>query len=120
MTTQSVRINAATAKATFPRFDRANVFLMDPDKPREDPNDMLNRTFGGKMLDPHAVNHNCPFCGKTMNWELFTNHAEGCFRKWRKVVRGQRVHAVPALPVMPVSATIQAMPAAATSKGKEI
>ena len=113
---KSVVIHAAVARASFPRFDRANIFLMDPDKPKEDPNEMLARTFKGKMLDPRAVNHNCPFCGKTMNWELFTTHAEACFRKWRKVVRGLRVHQVPEFK----SVTIQAVPAAADSAVKQV
>ena len=89
---RSVRINAATAVATFPRFDRSNMFLFDPDKPHEDPNDLLNRVHHGQMLDPRAMNHNCPFCNRTMAWDLFVAHAEGCFRKWRKVVyRRKRV-----------------------------
>lgn len=83
---QVVRIEAATAQAKFPRFERSNVFLMDPDKPKEDPNDLLNRVHHGKMLDPKEMNHNCPFCNKTMAWDLFVAHAEACFKKWRSVV----------------------------------
>lgn len=60
------------------------MFLMDPGLPKEDPNDMLKR-MGGNMTDPHRMNHNCPICNKTMNWELFCNHAEACYRKWRSV-----------------------------------
>jgi len=85
-----VRIEAATAQATFPKFNLSNVFLMDPDKPKEDPNDLLNRVHKGKMLDPRAMNHNCPFCNKTMAWDLFVAHAEDCFKRWRKVVYRQR------------------------------
>lgn len=80
----ATRIDAGTAKAAFPKFDRSNVFLFDPDEPKEDPNDLLNRVHGGRMLDPRAMNHNCPFCGKTMAWDLFVAHAEACFRTWRK------------------------------------
>jgi len=82
----SARIEAATASAKFPRFDRSNVFLFDPENPYEDPNDLLNRVHKGKMLDPKEMNHNCPFCSKTMAWDLFVAHAEPCFKKWRKVV----------------------------------
>lgn len=83
---KNARIDAATAAASFPRFERSNVFLYDPDKPKEDPNDLLNRVHHGQMLDPRAMNHNCPFCNKTMAWDLFVAHAEDCYRKWRKVV----------------------------------
>lgn len=86
MQKRSVTINAATAVAQFPRFNRQNVFLMDPEKPKEDPNDLLNRVHHGQMLDPRSMNHNCPFCSKTMAWDLFVAHAEYCFKKWRKVV----------------------------------
>lgn len=86
MQKHSVTINAATAVAQFPRFNRQNVFLMDPEKPKEDPNDLLNRVHHGQMLDPRSMNHNCPFCSKTMAWDLFVSHAEYCFKKWRKVV----------------------------------
>lgn len=87
---KSAYINAPAAKAAFPVFERQNVFLYDPEKPREDPNDLLNRVHGGQMLDPRAMNHNCPFCNKTMAWDLFVAHAEACFRKWRKVVYRER------------------------------
>src|SRR5688500_3615539 len=83
---KTARIDAAVARATFPKFDRQNVFLYDPDKPREDPNDLLNRVHHGRMLDPRSMNHNCPFCNKTMAWDLFVAHGEDCFKRWRKVV----------------------------------
>lgn len=83
---RSTTIHAETAAAVFPTFSRRNVFLMDPDQPKEDPNDLLNRVHHGQMLDPSAMNHNCPFCNKTMAWDLFTAHAEDCFKRWRKVV----------------------------------
>jgi hypothetical protein len=89
---RSARVEAATAVATFPKFDRSNMFLYDPERPKEDPNDLLNRVHGGQMLDPHAMNHNCPFCSKTMAWDLFVAHAEACFRRWRKVAyRARRI-----------------------------
>ena len=109
---RSVRIDAATAKATFPRFDCANVFLFDPDKPREDPNDLLNRVHKGKMLDPASMNHNCPFCNRTMAWDLFTAHAEDCFRRWRKVVYRTRR-------MIPTSTIITGATAAADSEAKK-
>lgn len=83
---RSTRIDAAAAEATFPKFNRPNVFLYDPEKPKEDPNDLLNRVHHGQMLDPRAMNHNCPFCNKTMAWDLFVAHMEACFGKWRDVV----------------------------------
>lgn len=83
---KSAYIHAESAVANFPKFNRQNVFLMDPDQPKEDPNDLLNRVHGGKMMDPKAMNHNCPFCNKTMAWDIFVAHAEYCFRRWRKVV----------------------------------
>lgn len=89
---RSTRVDAASARATFPQFERSNVFLFDPEQPHEDPNDLLNRVHGGKMMDPRAMNHNCPFCNRTMAWDLFVAHAEACFRRWRKVVyRTQRI-----------------------------
>lgn len=87
---REVRIDAPVAKATFPAFERSNIFLYDPEKPKEDPNDLLSRVHGGKMLDPRAVNHNCPFCNKTMAWDLFVAHGEDCFKRWRKVVYQKR------------------------------
>ena len=77
-------IEGATAKASFPRFDRQNVFLMDPEQPKVDANQLLNQR-GGRMLNPQDMNHNCPFCNRTMAWDLFMAHAEYCFKKWRKV-----------------------------------
>ena len=112
----STRIDAVSADASFPRFNRQNVFLFDPDKPREDPNDLLNRVHDGKMMDPAAMNHNCPFCNRTMAWDLFLAHGEVCFRKWRKVVRGQRVFAG-AAPQGAKSVTVVGEVAAASSGG---
>ena len=83
-TPRSTVVRAATAHATFPKFERSNVFLFDPDQPKEDPNDLLKR-MGGRLTDPYAMNHNCPMCSVTMNWELFQVHMEACYRKWRKV-----------------------------------
>lgn len=110
---RSALIKGVSAKANFPRFDRANLFLFDPDQPREDPNDLLNRAHGGKMMDPASMNHNCPFCNRTMAWDLFLVHAESCFRKWRKVVRGQRTFAG-AAPQVPQSVKVIGETAAAS------
>ena len=68
----------------FPRFDRENVFMFDPDRPHETANELAVR-MGGNLEDPHKMNHNCGFCHKTMNWELFTRHMAYCHAKWRKV-----------------------------------
>lgn len=87
---KSAIVHAATAEATFLKaFSRQNLALFDPERPREDPNDLLRRVHHGQMLDPRSMNHNCPFCNKTMAWDLFVAHAEPCFRRWRKVVYRQ-------------------------------
>lgn len=83
---KSVQVNASVAKSFVNSFNRQNIFLFDPDQPKEDPNELLNRVHHGKMLDPREMNHNCPFCNKTMAWDLFLAHAEDCFKRWRKVV----------------------------------
>ena len=69
----------------FPDFNRRNMFLFDSDRPKEDPNDLLNR-MGGRMTDPTAMNHGCPFCNRVMAWALFCSHMEYCFTKWRKTM----------------------------------
>lgn len=89
---KSAYVNAATAEATFLKAikSKQNIFLFDPDKPKEDPNDLLNRVHKGKMLDPRDINHNCPFCNRTMAWDLFLAHGEDCFKRWRAVVYKKR------------------------------
>ena len=72
-------------KSLFPLFNRANMFLFDPDRPKEDPNDMLNR-MGSQMTNPYSMDHGCPYCGEVMCWELFCSHMEYCFTHNRKVV----------------------------------
>lgn len=61
-----------------------DFFLMDPERPKADPNELLNLRRG-EMVDPRRINHNCPICNRTMAWDLFKAHAEPCYRKWRKV-----------------------------------
>lgn len=82
---RSARIRAATARATFPGFHPQNVFLMDPEKPTVDANALLTER-GGAMTDPRSMNHNCPFCRKTMAWELFQAHALACVTRWFKTM----------------------------------
>lgn len=73
----------------FPRFDRENVFMFDPDRPHETANELAAR-MGSNLEDPHKMNHNCGFCHKTMSWPLFIRHAEYCYAKWRKVTLNTR------------------------------
>lgn len=115
MTRKSAHIQAATARAVFPAFNRQNIFLMDPEKPREDPNDLLNRVHHGRMMDPREMNHNCPFCNRTMAWDLFVAHGEDCFKRWRKVVYRKRR----TFGTVVQSTTIQGSAAAASSDVKK-
>ncbi len=68
----------------FPRFDRENVFMFDPDRPHETANELAAR-MGGKLTDPNAMNHNCGYCHKTLSWPIFEAHVEDCYTQWRKV-----------------------------------
>jgi hypothetical protein len=64
---------------------RAQLFaLFDPERPQEDPNDLLRR-MGGRVTDPNAMNHHCPLCDTTYNWQLFKAHLRDCYRRNRKV-----------------------------------
>lgn len=72
-------------ESIFPLFNRSNMFLFDPERPLEDPNDMYNR-MGGQMRDPYSMDHGCPYCGGVMRWELFCSHMRACFTRNRKVV----------------------------------
>lgn len=84
---RSVVIDAATARSAartpFPDFKQSNLFFLDPDRPKLDPNELLN-SLGGRMTDPHAMNHNCPFCHRTMGWDLFRAHMRDCQKRWRR------------------------------------
>lgn len=62
-----------------PAYDARNVFLFDPDQPHKDA-EQIYREMGGQMLDPYAVNHNCPMCDRTMAWDLFRAHLMPCYR----------------------------------------
>lgn len=60
--------------------------LFNPDQPQKSADDLL-RDLGGQMTDPRKVDHNCPFCQKTMRWELFLAHIRPCMTKWGSLYR---------------------------------
>ena len=73
-----------------PAFRPENFIVFDPDQPQKDPND-LAAAMGG-LTDPNEMQHNCPGCHRTMEWELFKAHALPCYKQWRKVAPGWRRH----------------------------
>jgi hypothetical protein len=75
---KDVTIHSESAVAYFSA--RGRSMLYDPDRPKVDPNQLYAEL--GSMTDPRLVNHNCPICHKTMQWDLFVAHAEGCMRRW--------------------------------------
>lgn len=83
---RNVSIFAPTAVAFFDAKVRADAFLFDPDRPHVGPNQLLKEM--GNMIDPRQMSHHCPFCDKTMSWELFGAHMKrskegpGCFQRW--------------------------------------
>lgn len=78
----------AGVRAPFPFSARGlgEAVLFDPERPTVGPNELLKEQGG--MVDPRFINHNCPFCHKTMSWALFGAHMKdtkegpGCFRRW--------------------------------------
>lgn len=62
-----------------------NHVLFDPEKPRKSAEDIA-REMGGRLTDPYAVNHNCPFCNRTLAWDLFRAHMQPCMRRWFNTV----------------------------------
>ena len=79
-------IHAVTADAftRAPVFDPRNIFLFDPDEPHKSAEE-IHREMGGTMIDPRTINHNCPFCNRTMAWDLFRVHMEDCYIRNRLV-----------------------------------
>lgn len=75
---RDVLIHAETARAFF--TPQARWSLFDPERPKADPNELL-KELGG-MVDPRTVNHNCPLCNRTMQWDLFQAHALLCVMRW--------------------------------------
>ena len=65
-----------------------HVVMFDPERPNVTADDLL-KELGGKMTDPSAMNHNCPFCHKTLQWALFNVHLEPCLNRWRSLYRKQ-------------------------------
>lgn len=55
--------------------------VLNPAQPQKDPDELL-KEFKGNMRDPRAIDHNCPFCDKTMRWELFLAHLRPCIEKY--------------------------------------
>lgn len=76
---QDVTVQTPPATAVV---DALRGMLYDPDRPQLDPNDLLREL--GRVIDPDSMNHNCPFCGKTMSWQLFIAHLVPCVTKWDK------------------------------------
>ena len=64
--------------------------LFDPDQPHKSA-ETLAQELGG-VTSPTEVEHNCPGCNKSYEWEIFKAHALPCYRKWRKVAAGWRKH----------------------------
>lgn len=80
---RSVRIGTPSA----PIFRRENFFLLDPDKPLADPNELL-KLRKGELPDPRTVLHGCPVCNRVLDYDVFVAHLRGphgCYAKWRKV-----------------------------------
>ena len=80
----TIHAPAALAFTRAPVYDSRNVFLFDPDEPHKSA-EQVHKEMGGKMTDPYAVNHNCPFCNRTMAWDLFRTHMEDCYTRNRLV-----------------------------------
>lgn len=60
--------------------------LFDPDRPKEDADELRNR-MKGQHRNPNAMVHQCPSCERPpMSWTLFQAHALPCYIKHRKVV----------------------------------
>lgn len=87
---RSTLVNAATAGAKQVAFHPGNFMLFDPEQPHKDAN-QLAAELGG-LTDPNEVQHNCPGCNKSFEWEIFKAHALPCYRKWWKVAAGWRKH----------------------------
>ena len=73
-----------------PAFRPENFMLLDPDQPKKDAN-QLAAELGG-LTNPNEVQHNCPGCNKSYEWEIFVAHALPCYRKWWRVAAGWRRH----------------------------
>jgi hypothetical protein len=79
---RNVRINVTRPGAPAWKLD--NFFLLDPENPLMDPNELL-KLRKGHMADPDSMNHNCPCCNLTLSWDMFKAHWRGCYISWRKV-----------------------------------
>ena len=83
-------VMARAASAFFTANARGEMAVFDPDRPHVGPNE-LYAEMGG-TTDPRLMNHNCPFCRRTMAWDLFVAHMKrskegpGCFERWYKTV----------------------------------
>lgn len=106
---KDVTIHAETAVAYFGAHARA--MLYDPERPKVDPNELL-KELGGRMTDPRRVNHNCPWCHKTLAWELFVAHLVPCVTKWYKVqdVTNRRFTGATLGPDLAIEASIDSSP----------
>lgn len=65
-------------------FRRENFFLLDPDQPKADPNELL-KLRKGELPNPADILHGCAYCHKTMPWDVFAAHFLPCARSWRRV-----------------------------------
>ena len=106
----------AVARFGFPAFDRQNIFAFDPEQPHKSAEEIYQELGG--MNDPTQMDHNCPFCKRTMAWTLFKAHAEPCMRKWFKTLDITHRKFAGATPA--VSATIKGTPATADVKAPAI
>lgn len=86
---KDVTVKSVTAEAVFTMASPSMLF--NPDEPHVGPNELLAQL--GSMRDPRNVDHNCPFCFRSMRWELFKEHMldsddgrPGCFRRWFNTV----------------------------------
>lgn len=74
---RSVRIGS---RPSGPLFRRENFFLLDPDKPLADPNELAKQA-----RDPNAIMHGCAYCHRVLPWDEFAAHFLPCAREWRRV-----------------------------------
>lgn len=63
-------------------------FLFDPERPHMGPNELAKEIRD----DPSLLQFNCPFCHKSMQYQIFVAHlndtkeGKGCLTRWFKTV----------------------------------
>lgn len=89
VTVRSVPARAIMAvRAAF--AEETQEILFDPADPMRDPNELFAQLGTMRDLDPRSIEHNCPMCNRTLQFDLFVAHLidnprtgyRGCLRRW--------------------------------------